>query len=88
MMADDVTDQQRVAGEDRPDIAVTGDVGGAEHADHAGGTAHRFEIQRIQSGVRDLAHADGQMQRAGGQWQVIHITRRAADMALGAFMLT
>ena len=55
-------------------------IAGREHRDHAGGGAHRRQIEADDPAMRHRRQAERQMQRPGRQRDVIHVARAPHDM--------
>ena len=67
-------------------IVLTRDVLGQRHRGHAGGAEHGGEIKRLNLSVCERTHAEGRVQRVGGQWDVVAIMGAAADVQRCAVM--
>src|SRR2546423_2525716 len=70
----------------RADVVLTEDVRGRDHCDHAGGAAHRLEIELDDLCMRLARNAERCVERSGRLGKVVDVARLAGDVQLGAIV--
>ena len=78
--------EDRVVVHDRPAVVGAGEVGGGEHADHAGHRTHRVQVEPGDAGVRLGGQAERGVRGAREFGQIVHVHRLAAHMQVGGFV--
>jgi len=78
--------EQRVTVVDRGDVAVTGNVRGADHVDHARSFAHAGQVEVLQPPPGHGCPARGDMQLVRVGRHVVDVHGRARDMAPGRIL--
>ena len=81
-----VAGENRVVLEHRAVVVLAGHIRRGCNCHDARRGAHRGEVQRLDVSVRDGAHAQGRVQRAGRQRHVVHVERLAAHVQMCAFV--